>query len=131
MYSLHSKQLFQAIQASAVWVSVALRCFCDQARMFVARLWFLTHTRVRQGDHLGPRLFRRSNDARVAEWHTELDQHPWPQRLTCTCEPNTLPPSAVPLGTGGYADARRVLYITMLHRLKIGPCHHLLGSNHP
>ena len=72
--------------------------------MFVARLWFLTHTVVRQGYHLGPRLFRRSYDAGVSEWHAELDQHPWPQRVTCTCESDTLLSSAVLLATGGYAD---------------------------
>ena len=83
---------------------VALRCLYDRARMFVARLWFLTHTVVRQGYHLGPRLFRRSYDAGVSEWHAELDQLPWPQRLTCTCESDTLLSSAVLLATGGYAD---------------------------
>ena len=75
--------------------------------MFVARLRFLTHTGVRQGDNPGPGLFRRSYDAGVAERHADLDQHPWAQRLACTYESRTLPPLAVPLTTTGYADLAR------------------------
>ena len=41
---------------------------------------------------------------RGAEWHQDLNQHQWAQRLTCIFEPDTLPTSAVPLGTRGYAD---------------------------
>ena len=92
---LSRPQLFQDIQASVAWVSEPLRCLYDRARMLVAHHWFLTHTGVRQGDNLGPGLFRRSCDAGVAEWHADLVQHPWAQRLSCTCESGTLVLSAV------------------------------------
>ena len=96
---LSRPQLIQDIQATAVWVLMALRSLYNRARMFVPRLWFLTHTGVRQGDNLD-----KSHDAGVAEWHEELNQHQWAQRLTCTSEPDTLPAHAVPLAAGGYAD---------------------------
>ena len=69
---LSRSQLFQDIQATAVWVLVALRSLYKRARMFAGRLWFLTCTGVRQGDKLGPGLFRRTYDAGVAEWYEEL-----------------------------------------------------------
>ena len=97
---LSRPQLFHDIQATAVWVLMALR----RQNNKVAHLWFLTHTWVRQGDNLGPGLFRRSYDAEVAEWHAELDQHQWAERSTWTCESDTLPAHAVPLATGGLAD---------------------------
>ena len=76
----------------------------QRAKMFVAHLWFLTHTGVRQGDNLGTGLFRRSYDAEVAEWHAELDQRQRAQRLTCTCESDTFLAHALFLAAGGYAD---------------------------
>ena len=79
----------QDIQASAVWV-------------FVAPLSSAHRSEARRQSW--PRLFLRSYDAGVAEWHAELDQHPWAQRLMCTCESDTLPPSAVPWASGGSAD---------------------------
>ena len=101
---LNRPQLFHDIQATAVWVLVALRSLYNRARMFVAHFWFLTHTGVRQGDDSGTGLFRRSYDAGVGEWHEELDQHQWAQRLTCIHESDTLSAHAVLLATGGYAD---------------------------
>ena len=70
----------------------------------VVALGSFTHTGVRQGDNLGRGLFRKTYDAGVAEWHEELDQHQWAQRLTCTFESDTFPAHAVPVATGGYAD---------------------------
>ena len=77
---LSRPQLFQDIQATAVRVQVALRSLNNWARVFVARLWFLACTGVRQGDNLGPGLFRRSYDAGKAEWHEELNQHQWAKK---------------------------------------------------
>ena len=94
---LSRPQFFQDIQATPVWVLVALRSLSNRARIFVPRLWSLTCTRVTQGDNLGPELFRRSYDAGVAEWHEELNQHPWSERLACNYEPDSLPTQAVPL----------------------------------
>ena len=59
---LSRPKLFHDMQATAVWVLMALSSLCNRARMFAAHLWFLTHTRVRQGDSLGPGPFRRSYD---------------------------------------------------------------------
>ena len=81
--TLGRPQLFQDIHAAAVWVLVALRGLCNRTPMFPARLWFLTCTVVRQVDNLGSGLFRRSYDAQVAEWHEELNEHQWAERLTC------------------------------------------------
>ena len=76
---LRRPQLSQDIQATTVWVLVALRSLYNRARMFVARLWFLTCTGVKR-----PGLFCGSYDAGVAEWHEDLNQHQWAEMSLAT-----------------------------------------------
>ena len=64
----------------------------------------LTRTGVRQGDNLGPGLFRRSYDAATQEWNEQLDARPWARRLVVRYIPMGLPEASIDLSVSGYAD---------------------------
>ena len=77
---------------------------CRQARLHIKKDAYLTRTGVRQGDNLGPGLFRRSYDAATQEWNEQLDARPWARRLVVRKTPMGLPEASIDLFVSGYAD---------------------------
>ena len=65
---------------------------------------YLTRTGVRQGDNLGPGLFRRSYDAATQEWNEQLDARPWARRLVVRYIPMGQTEASIDLSPSGYAD---------------------------
>ena len=77
--------------------------------MHIKKDAYLTRTGVRQGDNLGPGLFRRSYDAASQEWNEQLDARPWARRLVVRKIPVGLPEASIDLSVSRYAgDLARV-----------------------
>ena len=74
---LDREQLFRDVTApNAPFVTDVPQDLYRQARMHIKKDAYLTRTGVRQGDNLGPGLFRRSYDAATQEWNEQLDARP-------------------------------------------------------
>ena len=102
---LDREQLFRDVTApNAPFVTDVLQDHHRQARMHIKKDAYLTRTGVRQGDNLGPGLFRRSYDAATQEWNEQLDARPWARRLVVRCTPLGLPEASIDLSVSGYAD---------------------------
>ena len=102
---LDRAQLFLDVTApSAPFVTDVLQDLCRQARAHIKKDAYLARTGVRQGDNLGPGLFRRSYDAATQEWNEQLDARPWARRLVVRCFPMELPEASIDLSVSGYAD---------------------------
>ena len=102
---LDRAQLFRDVTApSAPFVTDVLQDLYRQARMHIKKDAYLTRTGVRQGDNLGPGLFRRSYDAATQEWNEQLDARPWARRLVVRYIPMGLPEASIDLSVSGYAD---------------------------
>ena len=102
---LDREQLFCDVTAPiAPFVTDVLQDLYRQARMHIKKDAYLTRTGVRQGDHLGPGLFRRSYDAATREWNEQLDAQPWTRLLVVRYIPMGLPEASIDLSVSGYAD---------------------------
>ena len=102
---LDREQLFRDVTApNAPFVTDVLQDLYRQARMHIKKDAYLTRTGVRQGDNLGPGLFRRSYDAATQEWNEQLDARPWARRLVVRYIPMGLPEASIDLSVSGYAD---------------------------
>ena len=102
---LDREQLFRDVTApNAPFVTDVLQDLYRQARMHIKKDACLTRTGVRQGDNLGPGLFRRSYNAATQEWNEQLDARPWARRLVVRKTPMGLPEASIDLSVSGYAD---------------------------
>ena len=102
---LDGEQLFRDVTApSAPLITDIMQDLYLQARMHIKKDAYLTRTGVRQGDNLGPGLFRRSYDAATQEWNEQLDARPWARRLVVRYIPMGLPEASIDFSVSGYSD---------------------------
>ena len=96
--------IVKAFRNAALLVTDVLQDLHRQARMHIKKDAYLTRTGVRQGDNLGPSLFRRSYAAAIQEWNEQLDARPWARRLVVRKNPNGQTETSIDLSVSGYAD---------------------------
>lgn len=63
------------------WFRRLLFTLLQRSCMFLYQIIYHTSTGVRQGDSMGPQLFRDSYDMSIGSWISSLRPLPWAQRL--------------------------------------------------